>query len=412
MGATSRTTHHAPRNTEKITMTNWTFHLPVPVEFGAGCVNKLGKYLGAARRALLVTGRHAMKAAGVTDRVCGILAEAGVEARVFDGITSDPNYDEIIAAAEMARLFGAEIIVGCGGGSALDAAKAVAAAVTHPGPIMEYVINGPRQITAATLPVLAISATSGTGSHIGRVAVLSDRSRGLKRALISDYLYPRAAFCDSEILRTIPPEVTAATGWDAFAQAFEGYLSRADNPIGKLAAQEALRVIYRALPQAIRHGDDLDLRSQMAWGDTLAGISLATVSVITPHSLSMVLGGRYGVTHGLGIASVTPACLEHSGPAALGKLATVARLLGCSEPLSDDALADWAIHAIERFIIEIGVGRPVTAYGVPEADFASIAQETRTAFAMRVEADPAPPTVADLERILHRSVERWGERGN
>jgi alcohol dehydrogenase class IV len=397
-------------------MTNWTFHLPVPVEFGAGCVGRLSKYLGTARRALLVTGRRAMKAAGVTDRVCGILAEAGVEARVFDGITSDPNYDEIVAAAEMARLFGAEIIIGCGGGSAMDAAKAVAVAVTHPGPIMEYVINGPRQIGPVTLPVLAISATSGTGSHVGRVAVLSDRARGLKRALISDYLYPRAAFCDPEILRTMPPAVTAATGWDAFAHALEGYLSRAENPMGKLAAQEALRVISRALPQAMRHGENLELRAQMAWGDTLAGISLATISVVTPHSISMVLGGRYGVTHGLGIASVMTACLEHSRPAAIGKLAQLARLLhtvyfpvGCAGPMGDDALADWAIQAIERFIIEIGVGRPVTAYGVPAADFPSIAQEVRTGFAMRVEADPAPPTVADLERILHRSVERWKE---
>jgi alcohol dehydrogenase class IV len=231
----------------------------------------------------------------------------------------------------------------------------------------------------------------------------------MKRALISDYLYPRAAFCDAEVLRHMPPEVTAVTGFDAFAQALEGYLSRADNPMGKVCAQEALRVIYRALPEAIRHGDDLDLRNRMAWGDTLAGISLATNAIITPHSFSMVLGGRYGITHAAGIASVTPACLENSRPNAVAKLAEVARLLGCTEPLSAEALADWAIAAIERFIVEIGLGRPVTDYGVAEADFPAIALETRTAFGLRVDADPVPQNAAGLERILRRSVARWQE---
>ncbi|MBC8447773.1 MAG: iron-containing alcohol dehydrogenase [Chloroflexi bacterium] len=383
--------------------------LPVPVEFGAGCVQKLGQYLGNARKALLVTGRRAMRSAGVTDRILNLLVAAEVEGQVFDGISSEPNYDEVEAAAELARQFGAEVIIGCGGGSALDAAKAVAVAATHPGPIMDYVLNGPRTITAATLPIIAISGTSGTGSHVGRVSVLSDRSRGLKRALISDYLYPRAAFCDAEVLRTMPPEVTAVTGFDAFAQALEGCLSRADNPMGKLCAQEVLRIISRALPQAIRNGDDLDLRNQMAWGDTLAGISLATNAIITPHSFSMVLGGRHGITHARSIASVMPACLENSRPNAIGKLAQVARLLGCGEPLSDEELADWAIAAIERFIVEIGLGHPVTDYGVAEADFPAIAFETRMVFGLRVDADPVPQDAAGLERILHRSVARWEE---
>jgi len=352
-----------------------------------------------------------MKAAGITGRICDILAAAGCDAKVYDAISSNPNYDEIEAAAETARRFGAEVIIGCGGGSAMDAAKAIAVAVTHPGPIMDYVSGGPRQITAATLPMIAISATSGTGSHVGRVSVLSDRSRGLKRALISDYLYPRAAFCDVEVLRSMPPDVTAVTGFDAFAHALEGFLSGVDNPMGKLCAQEALRIIHRTLPGAISDGGNLELRDRMAWGDTLAGVSLATNSVVTPHSFSMVLGGRYGITHGCGIASVTVACLENSRPNAVGKLAQVARLLGCTEALDDDALANWAIGAIERFIVEIGLGRSVIEYGVPEADFPVIAQEVRTAFGLRVDADPVPQDAAGLERILHRSVAHWKQVG-
>ena len=390
-------------------MMNWHLHLPVPVESGAGCLERLSSHLNGAQSALLVTGRHAMKAAGTTDRICGILAAAGCAVRVYEGITSDPNYDQVEAAAELARQSGAEVIIGCGGGSSLNAAKAVAVAATHAGPIMEYIVNGPRPVTDATLPIIAITGTSGTGSHIGRVSVLSDRSRSIKRALISDYLYPSAAFCDAEVLRSMPPDVTAVTGFDAFAQALEGYLSQADNPMGKLCAQEALRIVHRALPEAIVNGADLDLRSQMAWGDTLAGISLATNAIITPHSFSMVLGGRYGITHARGIASVMPACLENSRPNAIGKLAQVAHLLGCNEPLSEEELADWAILAIERFIVDIGLGQGLTDYGVTEAEFPAIALETRTVFGGRVDSDPVPQDAAGLERILRRSVERWEE---
>jgi alcohol dehydrogenase len=179
--------------------------------------------------------------------------------------------------------------------------------------------------------------------------------------------------------------------------------------MGKLCAQEALRIIYRALPAAIDRGNDLELRDQMAWGDTLAGISLATNAIVTPHSFSMVLGGRYGITHARGIASVMPACLENSRPNAIGKLARVARLLGCNEPMGEEQLADWAILAVERFIVEIGLGESLTDCGVTDADFAAIAHETRTVFGGRIDSDPVPQDTDGLERILHRSVERWEE---
>ncbi|MCL5096599.1 MAG: iron-containing alcohol dehydrogenase, partial [Candidatus Omnitrophica bacterium] len=272
------------------TITNWTLSMPVPVEFGRNCVEKMKVHLAGYHKALLVTGAHAMRATGVTNRLCDLLDSAGIETRLFDRISAEPNYEEIEQAGQLAKDFGAEVIVGCGGGSAIDAAKAVAVASTHPGSIMEYVVNGPRPITGATLPIVAISSTSGTGSHVGRVAVLSDRAHRIKRALISDYLYPRIAFCDPEILKFMPREVTATTGFDAFAQALEGFLSRLENPLGNMCAQEAMRVIYHTLPKALQNGNDLDLRHAMAWADTLAGISLATNAIVIPHSFSMVLG--------------------------------------------------------------------------------------------------------------------------
>lgn len=387
-------------------MMPWTLRMPVPVEFGAGALAKLPAHLSGLRRALVVTGRHAMKKAGVTDRLGAVLAGAGIEYAVFDEFSAEPEHSEIEAAGARARTMRADFIVGCGGGSAMDAAKAVAVAATHPGRIMDYIVNGPRQIAGATLPVIAISSTSGTGSHVGRVAVLSDRAKRIKRALISDFLYPRAAICDPEILRTMPREVTASTGFDAFAQALEGFLSRSENPLGNLCAEEAMRVIFDALPRVLEQPDDLELRNRMAWGDTLAGISLATNAVVIPHVIGMVLGGRYGISHGRSIATVTGACLRHSRPGAVCKLARISGLLGCREASDDEARADGTIGAIEGFIARIGMQKNVLEYGVPEADFDSIAAEVRAHFGARIDADPVPTDAAGLAAILRASVGR------
>jgi alcohol dehydrogenase class IV len=384
-------------------MENWTLNLPVPVEFGPGALRKITGRLAGYAKALVVTGRRAMKEAGVTDRLRNLLSGAGVENELYDCVSPDPNYEEIEEAADRARRFGAQVIIGCGGGSALDAAKAVAVAATHPGPIMDY-RGGTKTITAATLPILAVSATSGTGSHVGRVAVLSDRRQKIKRAFFSDYMYPKAAFCDPEILRTMPRDVTAATGFDAFAHALEGFLSSQENPMGNLCAQEAIRVIHETLPRVLEHGDDLDLRGRMAWGDTLAGISLATNTVVIPHVIGMVLGGRYGATHGPGIASVTVACLKHSRPGAVDKLAAVARLLGCRETGGPEQLADEAILAVEEFLRAIGLTRTPADYGMKESDIDDIAREVRTVFAARVEADPVPTDAAGIAAILRSTL--------
>lgn len=163
------------------------------------------------------------------------------------------------------------------------------------------------------------------------------------------------------------------------------------------------------LPWTLRMPVPVELRHRMAWGDTLAGIVLATNAVVIPHVIGMVLGGRYGISHGRSIATVTVACLRHSRSGAVRKLAHIAGLLGCREAVNDEALADWTIATIEAFIARIGMQKRIVEYGVPEADFDGIAAEVRANFGARVDADPAPTDAAGLAAILRvvaRNVER------
>lgn len=384
-------------------MDRWTMKLPVPVEFGQGCVDRLGSYVDRYRRVLLVPGQ-AMGNCGVTNRVEGILASAGLECRVIDEIMPDPNQTDAEAAAEAARDLGADVVVGIGGGSAIDVAKAAALGATHPGPVLDYWLEGPRKVTAATLPVIAISSTSGTGSHIGRAAVISDSSRGVKLPIVSDYLYPRAAFCDPEILRTMPQEVTASSGFDAFTHALEGYLSSNENPMGNLCALEAIRIIPRVLPEVVANGDRLDLRAKMAWADTLAGVTLASNSIITAHSLAHVIGAKYGIPHGRSLACVTIACLAHSQHAAAGKLAEIGRAMGGNGALSDDALADYTIREIEHLVDRIGLRKSLADYGMPPQEIPAVVSETCSSYRLRLSMDPEVPDAAGLAAILEQSM--------
>jgi alcohol dehydrogenase class IV len=165
-----------------------------------------------------------------------------------------------------------------------------------------------------------------------------------------------------------------------------------------------MRAVFHALPQVLQRPDDPELRNRMAWGDTLAGISLATNAIVIPHVIAMVLGGRYGIVHGRAIAAVTVACLRHSRPGAVRKLSHIAGLLGCPAGCDDEARADWAIRAIEDFIARIGMTTNVREHGVSDADFPAIAAEVRADFGLRVDADPVPTDAPGLAAILRDSV--------
>lgn len=385
-------------------MNHWTLNLPVPIEFGTGCTEKLANYTKGFSRALVVSGLAVTPASSVVDALQARLAKAGVHAEVFDRISAEPACEEIEEGGALARELGAEVIIGCGGGSAMDAAKAIAVAATHEGPIMDYQVGGTRQISAATLPTIQATTTSGTGSHIGRVAVVTDTAKSQKRPLASDYLYAKAAFCDPEILKLMPPRITAATGVDAFAQALESYLSKVEHPMGSICGQEAIRVISRALPVAYADGSDLDARAEMGWGDTLSAISFTTQGVLIPHVIGMVIGGRYHIPHGPAVAATTVAALRFLKQGAIPKLANVARLMGCAESRCDDELADWAINEIENLITRVGVPNSTAAYGVEEKDFRSIAEEVYADFRYRVDANPVPTDVDGLSEILKMSA--------
>jgi len=381
-------------------------YLPTEVLFGLGCFDEAPKAIARfGTRVLVVTGRRAMKAAGFTDRLLAGLARQGAETLLSDRVRPDPDSATVNEVAEEARRFGAEVVVGLGGGSAIDSAKGIAVAMTHDGPVEDYFRGQERQPTAATAPVVAIPSTSGTGSHVDPIAVITRSATGDKSALTNRHIFPRLAVVDPSLPAKMPPELTAITGFDAFAHAMEAFLATVCPPVARVYAEKAIRTIYTNLPRAIARGGDVEARKAMAWADTLAGWALAEGGVVSAHVLGMSIGSLYGVPHGKAVAMVTAASLKRGAACAPACYAPLARAMGLSwGGLGERESAALAAESVRKWLDGIGLGDGLASCGIVEGDLDGIAAHTVANYGLRVEADPTRPTVGELAAVLRESL--------
>jgi len=258
----------------------------------------------------------------------------------------------------------------------MDTAKAAAVEAGHEGTSWDYLFFRDRQPTEKTLPVVAVTTTSGTGSHVTQVAVVTNPEEKTKSALFHPRLYPKISLVDPELVLTAPPRVTATTGFDVLAHAFESYINPGGSAYTDLLAFEALRIVVKALPAVVRNGADLEARTSMAWADTLAGLAIANAGVTLPHGIGMAIGGLYPhVAHGEALACVYPAILRYSWDAATAKFAAVARLFDPSRAVEDDAEAAEAFSGIiESFLRTIGLRIGLEDLKIPEEELDILAQ--------------------------------------
>jgi alcohol dehydrogenase class IV len=357
---------------------SFTYCHPTEIRFGAGRVQEVGSQAARfGRRCLLVTAKAWPDIAPVYERVKASLRAAGLEVAHFDGVRPNPTTAVVTEGATLARQHQADVIVGLGGGSSMDTAKAIAVEATHPGTSWDYLFYktppGPH-----TLPVIAVTTTSGTGSQVTQVAVVTNTERRDKSALYNSLLFPRVAIVDPELMLTAPAHLTAATGFDAFTHAFESFLHVGASPYTDMMALEAIRLVAAHLPSAVHGGSDLLARSALAWADTLAGLCIASAGVTLPHGIGMAIGGMYPhVMHGEALAVVYPAIARFSWASAPRKYAALARIL---EPalggLDDAAAAERCADAIVRFQQAIALALTLEGLKVPREELPALAEQS------------------------------------
>ncbi len=379
-----------------------TFNLPTRVRFGFGASAELGGAvtgLGAER--VLVVTDPGVRAAGSLDGALASLGAAGVAAEVYDGISGNPRDHECLAAVEAGRAFGAQAVIGVGGGSPMDAAKTAAALLSNGGTPRDW--EYPAQLRVDPLPIVAVPTTSGTGSEVTFYAVVTDTARAFKMSLFDTRIAPRVALVDPALTMTMPASVTASTGMDALTHAVEAFTGKLAHPITDALAKEAIGLIARWLPTAVRDGSNRDAREGMMLASLLAGMAFGNTDVAAVHCLAEAIGGRYDTPHGVANSVFLPHVFAWNAEAFAGRHAEVASALGLDvRGMPADEAARMAVERIAALTREVGIPRFRELRGADPADFPALAEAAK-----RNVSDPSNCRPLEVEDYLLLLNDAW-----
>lgn len=372
--------------------------------FGEGAVGEVPSIVrDVGRRSLVVTGRSPIRAA----RLFGELLDSGVEYVTFS-VSGEPTTDMVCRGSELARESGCDVVVAIGGGSVLDAGKAIAALLTNgcqPYEFLEVIGKG-KPLVKPPAPYFAIPTTAGTGAEVTRNAVLLSPEHRVKVSLRSPLMLPRLAVIDPELTHNLPPNLTAMTGLDALTQVIEPFVSNHANPMTDGFCREGLLRASRALLRAYRNGDDVEARSDMALTGLLGGLALANARLGAVHGFAGVIGGMFSAPHGAVCARLLPHVMAVNVRAlrkreprneALHRYDEIARLVTGR----DSATAEDGVAWVDNLVGELDIP-PLSVYGISERDFPVLVERAQAASSMK--GNPLRLTAEELTEVLIRSL--------
>ena len=318
-------------------------------------------------KAFIVTGRH-IAVSDMMKQLTALLDENGIDCVIFDGITGEPTDTMIEKGVEMLKSSGCDFIIGIGGGSPLDSAKAIAAMAVNEGSIADY--NG-KEITGEILPLAAIPTTAGTGSEATKFTVITASEKGIKMLLKGEVLVPKLAIVDSSFTVGAPKSVTSATGLDALTHAVEAYTSRKAFSMTDTLAVSAVKRIMKYLPIAYREPDNSLAREQMSIAALEAGICINNSSVTIVHGMSRPIGALFHVPHGMSNAMLLKECLSFAVSGAYEKFANLGRETGvASDSDSDETAAEKFIDSLQN-ICDVCEIPTLEQYGIDRDEYYS-----------------------------------------
>jgi alcohol dehydrogenase len=385
-------------------MQPFTVTQPTRLQFGAGTVKNLGRTVKEfnGSKVLLVVDPGLVKA-GLLDRLTVPLEQEGIPLVVYDEIDPEPGLKLADKGCAIAREAGCDCVVGAGGGSSMDVAKAVSILLTNGGKAVDYLGLG--LIKKPGVPKIMIPTSAGTGAEVTFTAVFINEETGSKGGMNGDPLYPDAAILDPELTLSLPAKVTAYTGIDALTHALEAYTSTQAHIISEMYSLEAIDLIARNLPAACANGGNLAARSAMLLGSLLGGKALATAGVGLVHAMAYPLGGMFGIPHGLANAVLLPYVVQYNLPGNYEKFALLAELLGQNtEGLSRRDAASLCVEALYDLNADVGIPASLKDLDM-DIPFDQIPKMAEIALTVTrpVENNPRRPSPADVMAVYERA---------
>ena len=375
---------------------------PVKIHFGPGLIGETGKIAKKySDTALIITGKNSMQKTGTLDRLVKILKDAGVMPIIFDRITPNPTACEIDSAAGIAREKGVGLIIGLGGGSPLDSAKAVAVAAKGNIPVWEYLKTTAKE----ALPVITIVSTSGTGSEVNRYSVVTNPETGEKPGFGYECMYPKEAVIDPEIMLSMPAHVTAATGFDVFVHIFEAFIGKAKNAFSSAYCMQAFYLLKDNLIKAYNEPDNIEARGNMATASALAGLAIDISGVGIMHAMEHPVSGNYpNVAHGAGLAALVVESMKYNLNACKKDFMLIAHHSGIKRAgKSDDEYAGSLIEKTKEMLSALNLNIRLKDLGVEKDKLRKIAKEAFDTMGFAIQNNPAEAGENEVLKLLENS---------
>lgn len=393
-------------------MLNFEFFIPTRILFGPGKVDELATTkLPEGKKAMIVIGESgAMLTNGYLDKVQAALGRQDVATIVFDKISPNPTSDQVDEGAAVIREKGVDFIVALGGGSTIDAAKAMAVLGTNPGKCWDFMQSG----TGGGLvpekpatPLIAIPTTAGTGTEADQWAVINKSGGKEKISLGFDSTFPAISVVDPELMVSVPPRMTAYTGIDAFFHAVETFLATKHQPISDMLALESVHLISHYLPLAIAEGDNIEARTVMAWASTAAGMCETLSRCISQHALEHALSGFYPeLPHGLGLAKLSIPYFRHLITYSPDRFEDLAMTMGYdTEQFDENQRPQVFLEGLRLLLERTGFNEESLAdYGAKVEDIPALVDLALDSMGKLFDITPADMTREELETIMHEAI--------
>lgn len=374
----------------------FNYYLPVNLVFGTGRLRKLGdevkKY---GKKALLVTGRNSTKKTGLLDRAIALLEAADVEVVIFDKVSQNPLKSTVLEGVSVAKGEGCDVIVGLGGGSIMDASKAIAFMAKNEGELFDYIYG--KKASDEALPIILVPTTCGTGSEGNCFAVVTNDVTKDKKSLRCNAIVAKVSIIDPELMMTMPKSILASVGFDALCHNMEAYLSTNAQPMTNMMAIEGMKLLGHYLVRVYNNPEDKEAFEAVTWASTLGGMVINTAGVTAAHGMEHPASGLKDIVHGRGLAALTPVIYEASIQTAPEKFAMISRQLGGQDE-SDCVLQ------IRKLLKALNLETTLGMQGIEAQDVDWMAENCLKVSAVSMAIHPKQFTLEEIKDLYRKAL--------